>query len=122
MVVGTYYGRSWVSVDNHLKPVIGDIALGFVHASPQISMVSDWGAIREIAGAETGLNSGKLDTVVMTVRAAAAHRERVLVVPRKYDRYAEQRAEEGYEEKQKRRTICWNTNDGPRKLVASCMR
>ena len=39
-----------VPKDDHLQPVVSDVAIGFVHASPQLFVVSCIRTIRELAG------------------------------------------------------------------------
>lgn len=107
--VRAHNGRSRVPKYDHLEPVVGDIAFGFVHASPQVGMIRYWRIIREsasgAAGSSVALNACEFDAVVVSVGATAAYRQGVFVVPGEDDRHAVQRAGEGYDKRQNRRKI-----------------
>ena len=84
---------SRVPKNSHLDPVVGDIAMGLMHASPQIVLVIYGRTILERAGRLSADSFGfavwKPYTDPVTEGAAGIHRKRVLVGLGSRDQYSE---------------------------------
>ena len=75
----------------HLKPIVVDLAIGLLHASPQVILVFYLRAVfkRTSGFPDVSITYGQVHSAVVTVRAAGLHGEGMFFVLGEDDRYPE---------------------------------